>query len=99
MANSGHSGVDPYNKDLVLYERLRDMFLKGEVKVSDIVKELNVGHTSAETMISNLSVELPIWSPGRGVYKVLCESDIENYRQKLRAKNEGKAMPVLCEKV
>lgn len=40
--------------------------------------------SSIETAIDNLSHEIPIWEPGFGLYKLLDDRDIENYRQELR---------------
>lgn len=84
MANSGHSGIDPANKELDRYEIIKDMFKTGIVRKKDIKEKLDMCDSSIETAIDNLSHEIPIWEPGFGLYKLLDDRDIENYRQELR---------------
>lgn len=62
------------------YVLLKKMFKDGEVRKSDIRKKLGVPETTADSMIKNITFELPIWEPRFGVYKVLTEEDFEKYK-------------------
>lgn len=84
MAHSGYSGVDPHNKDMGRYDKLKDLFKKGPVTVKEIRQKLGISDGLAATMINNLSRELPIWEPDRGIYKILEDSDFEKYRMELK---------------
>ncbi|MCQ2086650.1 MAG: hypothetical protein MJZ37_01040 [Bacilli bacterium] len=82
MAKSGHSLIEPSNKDSERYDKLRSLLRQGSpVTIKDIQDKLNINEKFVTTMINNLSKELPIWEPGRGVYKILEESDFDKYRK------------------
>ena len=89
MAASGHSGIEPSTKDVERYETLRQMFYSGLVRIADIRKKLNISESSANTMIVNLSFELPIYEPSFGIYKLLTDNDFEKYREKIRNEKRG----------
>lgn len=77
MANSGHSGIEPSTKNFDKYNLLKKLFYAGPVHITDIVTVVGVNRSTAETMVNNLSHELPIWEPGKGVFKILEEKDFE----------------------
>jgi len=57
------------------YKILVDMLKKGPVNSKMIMRKLGVPQTTAYSMINNLSLDMPIWSPKRGTYKLLERSD------------------------
>lgn len=58
-----------------LYERLK----QGPMSFTDIQEFTGVSRNTVAQVITTLSYNYPVWSPKRGVYKVLEESDYDNY--------------------
>ena len=62
----------PVDYDL-LYERLK----AGPVTFAEIEELAGVPHCSVAQIITTLSLYYPVWSPKRGVYKLMEDSDYE----------------------
>ena len=62
-------------QSVVDYDLIAEMFNKGPVTVEELKKVTGMNNACLSTLITNLSLMLPIWSPSRGVYKLVEESD------------------------
>lgn len=62
----------PVDYDL-LYQRL----LEGPVTFAEIEELSGVAHSGVAQVITTLSLRYPVWSPKRGTYKLMEESDFE----------------------
>lgn len=59
-----------------LYERLKE----GEVTVSEIQEMTGVDACGVSQVVTTLSLRFPVWTPRRGVYKLLEDSDGDDGR-------------------
>lgn len=56
-----------------LYERLK----KGPISFQEIQDLTGVSHSGVAQVVTTLSLRYTLWSPQRGIYKLLEESDFE----------------------
>lgn len=57
------------------YEMLHERLLEGPVTFREIEKLTGVAHSGVAQIITTLSLRYPLWSPKRGIYKLIEESD------------------------
>lgn len=57
------------------YEMLHERLLEGPVSFNEIEKLTGVAHSGVAQIITTLSIRYPIWSPKRGIYKLIEEKD------------------------
>lgn len=74
MGTVTHCGYDA-EESKKNYSILIEMLKKGPVNSKMIMRRLGVTQSTAYSMINNLSCDMPIWSPKRGTYKILEQSD------------------------
>jgi hypothetical protein len=57
------------------YDMLYQRLLQGPLTFADIEKLTGVPHCSVAQIITTLSLNYPLWSPKRGVYKLISDED------------------------
>lgn len=62
------------------YEFLYNKLKEGPLTFNDIQELTGVSRYGVAQVITTLVLKYPVWSPQRGVYKLLEESDYENYK-------------------
>lgn len=63
-------------KKFVDYDVLFDALKKGPLMFCDIERLAGVPHSSVQQVITTLSIKYPVWSPERGVYKLMTDEDL-----------------------
>ena len=64
-------------KLVVDYDYLYQKLLEGPLRSKDIEEITGVSHSGVFQIITTLSINYPIWSPSRGVYKLIEDSDYD----------------------
>lgn len=64
-------------KKYVDYEKIYQRLLQGPTTCKEIMQMAGVPKNGVVQVITTLSIRYPLWSPSRGVYKLIEDSDYQ----------------------
>lgn len=83
MGLRGHGeNLTTGNRIVENYEIVKNMLREHPISLKDVMERLSISEGSAYSLLMNLSFELPLWNPTKHLYKILEESDFEQYRNR-----------------
>jgi hypothetical protein len=68
-------GRKKHTRDAVDYEAIYHLMLTGPVTFGTIKKLTGMNSSGASQVITTLSLMYPVWSPARGIYKLIGKDD------------------------